>query len=364
MIQQTLYMDTETVRKQLTMDRWAYDLIKSSDSESLTKGLVAYEAVMFSNNQYTDSLSQIESSVDDQLSTVASNSFLDSIQKIKICDKEVDTTDTDRLDYVNIHLPDPLITEIRDIGGIQRGLGDHIADAVYKLAKSAYTDRTDRIKVKQQLISYIQYDEYPSHDVAQAVVDGDDTVYSVSDAHNELQKITGEIEVWERDDLNKEDLLDEDLWGEIPETKSKRVEALQNVVHNEQMTESEVVDFVDQFNLSAPTRKSYVEELDYVHDVEIDAAGILSEIYKEEVTSDLDLRLRNHFSGPAEVATITDIDAYDNLDGTPLPLETAEQYIDSLTESYDDDLLQDGFKEKQMKIRSRLGATLRLQLDD
>ena len=363
MIDQTLYLDTETSRKQVTMDRWAYDLLKSTGSESLTKSLVSYEALMFANPEYEDALNQIESSVDDQLASVATDSFSETVEKIKNSEQYIDTDDTDRLDRVNLQIPVSVLDDISELSGINRGIGDHIADAVHKMHTSAYADRADRINAKQQLISYIEEDDHPSHEVAIAVVDGDDTVYSVLDAHAELQKIIGETEVWERDDLNKENLLEEDVWNDIPATKEKRVEAIQTVIDNESLTESQVIDLIDNFALSAPTRRDYIANLEFEDEVEIDAREILNKIYQEEVTTSVDLSLRNHFSGPAEVATITNTESYEALDGSPLTRSEAEQYIDDVTDSYDDDLLLDEYKEKQMMIRSRLKATLRLELD-
>ena len=362
MIDQTLYLDTETARKQVTMDRWAYDLIKSTGSESLTKGLVAYEALMFANQEYTDTLNKIESNVDDHLQTVGSHSLLDLVQKIKKSDQYIDTDDTDRLDRINLQLPVSVLDDIRDISGINRGIGDHIADAAYKMHTSAYSDRADRIEVKQEVISYIQDDDYPQHEVAQAVVDGNDDRYTVSDAHNALQKIIGETEVWERDDLNRNDLLDQDVWSDIPATKSKRVAALQTVIDNEDLTESQVIDLVDNFALSAPTRRDYISDLEFEEEVQIDARKILNKIYQEEVTSDLDLRLRNIFAGPEEVATITDTQSFDTLDGSAIPIDDAEMCVDQINESASEDLISDKYAEVQRKIRSRFISTLRLKI--
>ena len=87
MIGQTTYLNEESERKQVSMPYWAYHALKRGAAPSMTKGLVAYEALLLTHDKYSDSLTDVESLVDDVFAREVGTRSLDAINKIKFADK-------------------------------------------------------------------------------------------------------------------------------------------------------------------------------------------------------------------------------------------------------------------------------------
>jgi hypothetical protein len=179
MITETLYRDVESTRKQLKMPEETYELLKSGDNKGVTKGVVAYESLLFHFEEYEDSLSQIESRINDELDThhPSLSQTLDKIKKFSVSSGSVSgdelkqVENVNYMEQVNIHLPEILEEQLV----VQRGVGDHIAEAVRALEHSVFSDRMDRITAKEEVLEYIEEGgEYnPDHVVAQSIVGGD-----------------------------------------------------------------------------------------------------------------------------------------------------------------------------------------------
>ncbi|GAA0271800.1 hypothetical protein [Halobacterium noricense] len=286
---ETLYQNTESNRKQPTMPFWTYEWLKRGDDEVMSKGVKAYEALLFANDEYEDSANDLEEFVDDRLTTLASPSLLTAVQKIKF-EKAVgnveefasdyaDFDSDERADHVNIHLPTTLTEQLT----VQRGLGDHIADAVYDLVESAYSDRMDRIQCKKELVEFLEDERRTlSHDVAQAVVEGDSDKYRVDEAHRELNLVRSDD--WHESDSVTISIL-EDRGEDITEGVSNRSQALDTALKNSDRDwdrEEAIEKAKEVFGVHESTAEEYVDtiQISSMTDdvVEVDTTKIVDHI--------------------------------------------------------------------------------------
>lgn len=268
-VNETLYQNTESSRKQPTMPFWTYQWLKKGEDESMTKGVKAYEALLFANDEYEDSASDFEEFVDDRLTSLASHSLLTAVEKIKF-EKAVgnveefatdyaDIDSDERADHVNIHLPPTLTEQLT----LQRGLGDHIADAVYTLVESAYSDRMDRIQCKKELVEFLEDERRTlSHDVARAIVESDSDEYRVDEAHRELSLIRSDD--WYESDSVSISIL-EDRGEDITEGVANRSQALETALQNSDRDwdrEEAIRKAKDVFHVHESTAQEYVDAIE------------------------------------------------------------------------------------------------------
>jgi len=259
----------------------------------MTKGVKAYEALLFANGEYEDSASDFEEFVDDRLTSLASHSLLTAVEKIKfekaagnVEEFATDYADIDsdeRADHVNIHLPTTLTEQLT----LQRGLGDHIADAVYTLVESAYSDRMDRIQCKKELVEFLEDERRTlSHDVARAIVEGDSDEYRVDEAHRELNLVRSDD--WYESDSVSISIL-EDRGEDITEGVANRSQALETALQNSDRDwdrEEAIRKAKDVFHVHESTAQEYVDaiEISSMTDdvVEVDTTRIVSQIADED----------------------------------------------------------------------------------
>lgn len=268
-VNETIYLNTESERKQPTMPFWTYKWLKKDNDEVMSKGVKAYEALLFANEEYEDSATDFEEFVDDRLVSLASHSLVEAVEKIKlekatrnVVEYAVNHADIDsdeRADHVNIHLPTDLIEQLT----VNRGLGDHIADAVYTLVESAYSDRMDRIECKEELVKFLEDERRtPSHEVVRAIVEGDSREYLVEDAHRELNFVRADD--WYESDSVTFDVLEE-RGEDITQGIENRSTALEIAVSNsdKDWDNEEVVEKAkDVFAVGESTAEKYTDDID------------------------------------------------------------------------------------------------------
>lgn len=262
MIEGTIYLNEESTRKQLTMPFWAYDWIKSNDGESLSKGQKVYEVLFMVSNEYEDSLTETESFVDDQLESLTSERFVETVEKIKsqkAHDPESEYDSDDRVSDVNLQIPPSLDEQITQ----RRYIGDMIAEKVSEYIESAYSDRLDRLDCKKELVRWFQDNRTSVENrVAKAIVEGDESEFNVEEAHQQLQLLR-EDNWWESDSVTVDILLERGT--DIPQGVSNRATALQTSIRNADgdYTEEEIYNLADNiFEVGEKTIEKYVEAID------------------------------------------------------------------------------------------------------
>lgn len=344
MIQNTVYLNEESERKQLTMPFWAYEFLKSDDGESMSKGVKAYEALLFAFDEYEDSLTDIESNIDDQLESFASHSLFTAVQKIKNEKHSLENADFDseeRADRINIHLPVSLTEQLT----VKWGIGDHIAEAIYEVEESAYADRLDRINCKREIVNYLQDKRTAvDHPVAQAVIDGDSDVYDVDEAHAELQYITDDE--WYLADSVTVDQI-EDRGSEISDKdRSGKIQALETAVENsdEELDEEELVQLAKKaFDVEDSTAAGYVDDID-VDTITSNLVYVDTQKLRQRVVDVEDYFKTEYSSDPTGYLGLDDDDLVDGLmDG-----KDAIQYLKTLQSRMSLDDIDDETRRKRI----------------
>ena len=246
----------------------------------MTKGVKAYEALLFKYDEYNDSLTKIEQRIDDELTDLTSERFVEQVNKINVdIDGHIsdDFGENEFADRVNIHLPKILNDQIT----IKRGVGEHLADAVFALSESVYSDRLDRVNAKRELVEFIEDNRSKvDHPVAYDIVHGAES-YDVEEVHKEFAYET-EDNWWESDDLTVQDLRERGT--DITQGAEHRVSAVETAIRNteEEYTVEEAEGLMrDVFNVSEPTLERYMERIDMMRTstdtVHIDTVQIASQ---------------------------------------------------------------------------------------
>lgn len=299
---QTLYLNEESDRKQLTMEKRAYEHLKTDEDETATKSMKAYEAILFHFDEYRDAIDDYEDRVDDELIDIGTSEFHSVLEKISSQKDSVTDDEKEKVSHVNIHLPESLVEQFT----FNRYLGRKIQESVYDIESSAYQDRLDRIQCKEQVIEYIKDNrKLPSHDIARSIVEGESELYDVAQAHELLTDITGNessIEIEDQlkisDELYIDDLRDvehtSDGRGFNKNQKEKRIEALRTAIKNE-IDAGDVARIYDEeriielsreiYDVSEVTARKYFEqiEVDWIDISYIDMEQMATEAVQETI---------------------------------------------------------------------------------
>lgn len=286
MIDSTIYLTEESERKQVSMPVWAYATLKrAAASGSMTKGLVAYEALLLENGKYEDSFTRIESEVDDQFATEVGVDSLAHLNKKKFCDRSegidelvrrvADGNPHETAERVNLHLPVSLVEQMEG-----RGLGSEIAHALAGVQIAPWSSRIERCGIKQQLITYAREEHVDDpHPLVEAVMEGNSSRWDIDPMLPDF-----EFDHWYESPNVTFDIIRQ-RGTEIPNTHTWRVPALQSALSNAdgKVTRSDVVDAaMEGMGVSTPeTAQKYADQIDFSESggVEVDfVSGGLSEI--------------------------------------------------------------------------------------
>ncbi|GGC49927.1 hypothetical protein [Haloferax sulfurifontis] len=268
MIDSTIYLNEESERKQVSMPVWAYEALKrAANGTAMTKGLVAYEALLLENDKYEDAFTAIESEVDDQFVDVVGTDSLAFLQKKKFAARSegidelvrrvADGDPHETAERVNLHLPVSLTAQMEG-----RGLGSEIAHALAGVQIAPWSSRIERCDIKRQLITHARGDHVADpHPFVEAVMAEDPS-------HWDIDPMLPDFEFdnwWESPNVTF-DLIHQ-RGTEIPNTHTWRVPALQAAVNNAEgaVTRSDVVDAaMDGMHVSTPeTARKYADRIDF-----------------------------------------------------------------------------------------------------
>jgi len=323
----------------VSMPFWAYDTIKKLSSDAtnstFTKGIVAYEALLVSNDKYEDSFSQIEAQIEADLSDVVGVDISENINKIKFADTDEAITNraksvTDGDPYttaeqVNLHLPVSLCEQFEG-----RGLGQEVARGVAHIEAAPWSSRMERAEVKRQLLTYARGDRVEEpHEFVEAVMEGDTSRWDISDLVSAFKYDNR----WEDPDITFDEL--EEVALEIPQTWRKRVPALQKAVSNVDgsITESEVVDWV-MANMGVATRstaQNYVDKIDFGKSdgIVVDWVTDTMQERAKHIRDDMDDDHQMQSKSDHELLGLHE-SVYD-IDGVYASVEEAENAIDTIS---------------------------------
>lgn len=199
-------------RKQLTLDRWVYEALKewaNKRNSKTTKGMILYELMMdtYGEELPDDELAIAERRMNDELDSHGFDSSL--FNKVKSQTREsareelrdIEENPDERMKNVKIWVAPNIDENVP----WERGWSRRIEEAVVDAYASAFSDRCDRIRAKEDLLTYLEDGRTGcSHDVVSALTnhETDDLV-----VHKELVS-QFETEWWQRDDLQYTDMIE------------------------------------------------------------------------------------------------------------------------------------------------------------
>jgi hypothetical protein len=187
-ISETLLVDVEPTRKQLTMPAYAVSALQSGKIKKMSKGLIAYECLMLANEKYEDSLQQIRAHVESKLEDALFGfSWSETAKKI-ILSREgqarlelfescsFDDPERD-ISHVEVWLPNSIEGEIPR----QRYVGQLVTEAIVHTVASPWESRTELIRDVLDLTALARGDAVEEDEVSEFVLDvmtGRSTTYS------------------------------------------------------------------------------------------------------------------------------------------------------------------------------------------
>lgn len=298
---QTVVRSEKSKRKQVTMTKSTYEYLKTTseeDKRQISKGLIIYEAIMQERDYLTDDLDRYEQRIDRDLVELTSQSFLTELNRIRFEDENgyprhrnlispySETTD----DPISIHLPVSLLEELEENWG-RRYWADHIDSVLIDYLDSAYEHRSDRIDCKRQLIAYLEDTEDPDHPVAQAILRGFESPYTISKARTILMQ-----EEWYERDTIEWKMFKENGEEDIPRNMEFRKDVLEKALddyaeyHRVELSKEKAAELTAQaYDIAQITaEKEYIPDIDlpdYSDKTELDA--LIDEINKDQ--SDIEL---------------------------------------------------------------------------
>lgn len=275
MIRNVNYRKVDRQRKRPKVTKFVKSEVKRLNQGNLKRGLVVYEVLLLENDEYSDSLTEIEENIDREMADVVStptDDISNTLKKIIIAGKEdgrselVQRCDAakpkEKIGEMSFEIPEDLDTPY--------GWNQTVEDAFVSYEENAFEDRADRIKCKQELLAYLKYGEEPSHRIARAIVEDDDR-YRVEAARIVLELDSDDEDEWWMDEnLTIDDLRQRDHTengsGLSQKQREERIQALQKALENDKSVSSdaEVAEVVEQIYgvQSDVTLNKYVSDID------------------------------------------------------------------------------------------------------
>lgn len=238
-ISETMLVDVEPTRKQLTMPAYAVSALQSGKIKKMSKGIIAYECLMLANDEYNDSLQRIRSRVVCELEkSLGGLSWQEVVRKIILsregearlelfekCSFEDPEAD---IGHVEVWFPSSIEREIPR----QRYIGQHVTDAIVYTVASPWASRAELIQDVLDLIALARGEAVDESEVSDFVVDvmtGRSNTYSqeiLEPLHDAVmgdspyQPVDGEgvrtDEPTPAVDTSVDDSADESVDGEVP----------------------------------------------------------------------------------------------------------------------------------------------------
>jgi len=273
---ETILLDQESTRKQLKLHIPTYEFLKNTKDEyvkQVSKGILFYEAVMLVRDFYSDKLTDLENCIDEELVSVVGLNFAVEVGKLKLTlsdgswpssgwiDDHAEKTD----DPVDLYLPTEFVSTLEDEWG-QRYWAQKINDVLRDYIDSPFQSRVDRIECKQEVLDYAQHGTEPDHEVARAIVEGDESKFTVGQAHEIL---TDDTEWWQSDELR---------WSEF---KSRADDLPRNTDVKREALENGLKAYLSEKNVSEVNRKMATSLAADMYDIDEDYA---SQEYVNKIT--------------------------------------------------------------------------------
>lgn len=232
-ISETTKIETEPEQRQAYLPYYAISALKQ---ERLSKGLVAYEAIMLANAEYEDSLQQIRSRVVGELEkSLGGLSWEDEKKKIisarlemaredLILECEYEEKEALGKHATTTYLPLMLTEQFT----FQRGLGELITDSLVWVHASPWSSRTELIQDVLDLTALARGQELDEEDVSDFVIDvmtGRSTTYFAETLQPLHEAVMGDAPYQPVDDSGvrtdepvpaAEASVDESVDGDVP----------------------------------------------------------------------------------------------------------------------------------------------------
>lgn len=283
MVQHTITHTAEkSKRKRLQVDRRVYETLRDV-AEHLngvsSKGIVFYEIFLLleSDRDNYDDLDDYEDLVNERLSEVTSDSFVNQVEEMKKqsdeCRSEVNevfrdawrSKDSAESSDLNIHIPKSFDEKL-----IGYGFNRDVERTIKEYGRYPFIDRSDRIDCKRDLYKYVVEDDYkPKHRIAKDIIDGDSEIYDVGLCYEILQK---HADHWyQADSLTFPDIEEkqdsENALGQ--KDKMKKIEATYNAYKNSSIGEKEnlIKVICKTWDCSVRTAKNWIDEMSILYDV-------------------------------------------------------------------------------------------------
>lgn len=181
----TLLHGTESTEKRVNMDRWVHQrLAEWSDKRNrrMTQGVVAYECLLFSNDEMEDEIDHIEYRLNERLSHRGVN--VQALNSLRWSERErmqtrmQDITNPyETKERTRVWLPE----RIQQQASWGRNWGERIGEAIVDVYSSVYADRYDRLRVKRELLGHLDEGAEPTHFIARAVIGLDEAQFDIPD---------------------------------------------------------------------------------------------------------------------------------------------------------------------------------------
>ncbi len=164
--------------------------VANTRNDKMTQGILVYECLMLSNNSFSDSLTEVEETINQSLIDIGVNpdavdsytnkeigksvskfkKISDNIEalkeeKAKEKDKDYEAKDVDDTQRIRVWLPE----YIKEQADFSRGWGSETDNAVTQAYISPYTDRYDRLDVKKDIIENKKSGNY-RRDISRQIV--------------------------------------------------------------------------------------------------------------------------------------------------------------------------------------------------
>ena len=268
MVQKTILKDVESQEKRVKMPHWVVDYLKQGVTRQMSKGVVAYEVIQMVDGRYSDSVTEIEDVVNNELDSYRAG-LSGQIAKIKNShlispvDHFDDAENPNAESQVSLRFPDGMVEKIHETEG-QRYIGQWITEYVREVYESAYSDRFHRIEVKKDILRKIKNNEECETNIGKAVFNYDNAgeyegLQSVRDMVDSKEDVNEYVK--NNYDLESDEAREIVNENEIKQSRKYRIPLISAVLYDS-VSEAQIEAYVNSFfDVSEATLDNYVDEI-------------------------------------------------------------------------------------------------------
>lgn len=228
MFQTTLNLTTDSERKQLNVSKSTYEYIKNKTNQynkTCTKGIFCYELILtVENDRYSnyDNIDELEELINNKLEKHTSSSFINDLDNIKYSDnrrKRINTNTKDINYSLNLYIP----SKIDDKLFPEWGANKYVMQKVTEFKITPYNCRKHRINVKKDIISFIESNKSPDHEISEYIINNKNSKYDIKEIHNKLMDYN-KIDIDNLKTIEQYDQIEDEL------KISEKYDAIGNIV--------------------------------------------------------------------------------------------------------------------------------------